>query len=107
MYGNIGLPTAKGSGTSGYVQRSLAYVNKSNYQTGNYKEILQKFKENAAPIKRKANIEIIEHEQKHKIESELFDLAEKLKEEQKLSDLEIEKKIDIKRKELYEELKKK
>ena len=90
MYGNIGLPTAKGSGTSGYVQKSLAYVNKKRYESGNYKEILQKFKDNPAPIKRRANKEIIEHELKHKIEAELYDIAEEVKKEGK-SEEEIEK----------------
>ena len=28
MYNGIGLPTAKGSGTSGYVQRNIAYYDK-------------------------------------------------------------------------------
>ena len=105
MYGNIGLPTAKGSGTSGYVQKSLAYVNKKRYESGNYKEILQKFKDNPAPIKRRANKEIIEHELKHKIEAELYDIAEEVKKEGK-SEEEIEKIIKEKRKELYDNMNK-
>ena len=101
MYGNIGLQTAKGSGTSGYVQKSLAYINKRNYESGNYKEVLQKFKDNPALSKRKVNNEIIQHELKRKIESELYDLAESLKEQNETN---IEEKIKEKRAELYKEL---
>ena len=106
MYGNIGLPTAKGSGTSGYVQKSLAYINKKNYQPGNYKEILDKFRENPLSTKRKPNQEIIIHELKHKIECELFEYAEILRAQKKLSEKEITAAINKKRMELQQNIKK-
>ena len=28
MYGNVGLPTARGSGTNGYIQRNLSFIKK-------------------------------------------------------------------------------
>lgn len=103
MYGNIGLSSAKGSGTSGYVQKSLAFVGNKYQTTSNYKEVLQKFKDNPAPQKKKANNEIIEHELKHKIEVELYIFGEKLKEDKK--DLnQIEEEIAKKRSELYTNL---
>ena len=77
MYNGIGLGTARGSGTSGYVQKSLAFV-RPRTKMQNYKEVLEKFKENPALPKKKANIEIILHEKKHKIESDLFIYMEKL-----------------------------
>jgi serine/arginine repetitive matrix protein 2 len=79
MYNGIGLSTARGSGTSGYVQKNLAAVKKFKPLTGNYKEVLEKFKENPAQTKKKANIEIIEHEKKRKIESELYLEAEEMR----------------------------
>lgn len=103
MYGNVGLPTAKGSGTSGYVQKSLAFIGWKKYDSSNYKEVIQKFRENPVPLKRKANVEILEHEKLHKIESQLFDFAEELQNEGKLNEKEIEEKINLKRKELLSE----
>ncbi len=73
MYGGIGLATARGSGTSGYVQKNRALVKPKN--NTNYKDILQDFKNNPAPTKKKANFDLIEHEKKHKIENELFRLS--------------------------------
>ena len=57
MYGDVGLPTTKGSGTNGYIQRSLAYINRKEYQPGGYKAIIEKFREQPAPTKRKINNE--------------------------------------------------
>lgn len=101
MYGNVGLQTAKGSGTSGYVQKSLAYISYNKNQGTNYGEILQKFRANPVPIKRRANQEIIEHEKLHKIEAILFEYGETLKKEN-ITESEIEEKITKKRKELLE-----
>jgi len=103
MYNGIGLSTARGSGTSGYVQKSLAFV-KPRQVIHNYKEVLDKFKENPAPTKKKANIEILEHETKHKIEVQLYNYMETLK-DQNLSIDEIEKSVAIKREELYADIK--
>jgi hypothetical protein len=103
MYNGIGLNTPRGSGTSGYVQKNLAFV-RSKQMTNNYKEILQKFKENPAPVKKRANQEIIEHELKHKIEVQLFNYAEELK-AKNTDTKEIENLVGKKRLALYEKLK--
>jgi serine/arginine repetitive matrix protein 2 len=79
MYNGIGLTTARGSGTSGYVQKNLAAVKKFKPMTGNYQEILQKFKENPVETKKRANLDIIEHEKKRKIEAELYIIAEEMR----------------------------
>jgi hypothetical protein len=76
MYNGIGLTTPRGSGTSGYVQKNLSFV-KPKVKT-NYKDILQGFKDSPAPAKKKANIEIVEHEQKYKIEVQLDKMRQKL-----------------------------
>ena len=103
MYQYVGLETTKGSGTNGYIQKSLAYIPKREYQPGGYKSIIEGFKEKPAATKRKINNEIIEHEMKYKIESELYDLSLKLR-ESKLSEKEIEEKINQKRKEMYKDI---
>jgi len=102
MYNGIGLNTPRGSGTSGYVQKSLAFV-KPRQVIHNYKEVLEKFKENPAPTKKKANSEIIEHEMKHKIEVQLFNYMEDLK-EKKLNEAEIHILVNKKREDLYSNL---
>jgi len=104
MYNGIGLNTPRGSGTSGYVQKNLAFV-RPKQMTNNYKEILQKFKENPAPTKKRANQDIIEHELKHKIEVDLFNFAEDLK-NKKTDPKEIEKLLATKRTALYDKLNK-
>lgn len=104
MYNGIGLNTPRGSGTSGYVQKNLAFV-RQKQMTNNYKEILQKFKENPAPTKKRANQDIIEHELKHKIEVELFTYAEELR-VKNTDPKEIENLVATKRIALFEKLKK-
>ena len=103
MYNGIGLTTPRGSGTSGYVQKSLAFV-KPRQIVHNYKEVLDKFKENPAPTKKKANVDIIEHETKHKIEVQVFEYMEQLK-NNNVEDEEINNLVNKKRDELYDNLK--
>ena len=100
MYGGVGIVSAKGTGTNGYVERALGYLPK-DYKPGSYGEIIRQMKSNPAPVKRKINDEIILHEEKHKIEVELYDLKEKYIEEKKYSMKEIEEKINKERKRLY------
>ena len=100
MYGGVGLPSAKGTGTNGFVERALGYLPK-DYKPGSYGEIIRQMKSNPAPIKRKINDEIILHEEKHKIEVELYDLKEKYLKEKKYKEKEIEEKINNERKRLY------
>ena len=76
MYNGIGLTTPRGSGTSGYVQKNLSFV-KPKLKT-NYKDILQQFKDSPAPAKKRANIDIINHEQKYQIEVQLDKMKLKL-----------------------------
>ena len=100
MFGGVGLPSAKGTGTNGYVERALGYLPK-DYKPGSYGEIIRQMKANPAPIKRKINDDIILHEEKHKIEVELFDLREKFENEKKYNEDEINEKINNERKRLY------
>ena len=100
MFGGVGLPSAKGTGTNGYVERALGYLPK-DYKPGSYGEIIRQMKANPAPIKRKINDEIILHEEKHKIEVELYDLKERYENEKKYTEEEIKEKINAERKRLY------
>ena len=100
MFGGVGLPSAKGTGTNGYVERALGYLPK-DYKPGSYGEIIRQMKANPAPIKRKINDDIILHEEKHKIEVQLYDLKEKYENENKYTPEEIIEKINSERKKLY------
>ena len=100
MFGGVGLPSAKGTGTNGYVERNFGYLPK-DYKPGSYGEFIRQMKANPAPMIRKINDEIILHEEKHKIEVELYDLKEKYENEKKYTEDEIKDKINSERKRLY------
>ena len=63
MYNGIGLTTARGSGTNGYVTRNLAFVHstkdKIKYKTD---EEIQKL--DSTISHKKPNLEILDHERK-------------------------------------------
>jgi serine/arginine repetitive matrix protein 2 len=71
MYNGVGLQTARGSGTSGFVQRNLSHLlpgqkpKLSDYGT----ELKQRLKENPLLPPKEPNAEILEHERKRKIEA--------------------------------------
>ncbi|CAI2376795.1 unnamed protein product [Moneuplotes crassus] len=62
MYNGVGLQTARGSGTSGYVQKSLAYAQQKRSQKNDYVEQLKKMRENPLPPPKPANRAILDHE---------------------------------------------
>lgn len=79
MYNGIGLQTARGSGTNGYVQRNLAFVHQTKDKV--------KYKTEEEIIKwdlitqKKPNQEILDHERKRKIELRCLELREELEED--------------------------
>lgn len=77
MYNNIGLMTARGSGTSGYVQKNLAHIKPTRKQDEFLKE-MKAMKENVIEARKKANPEIILHEMKRDIELKKILLQEEL-----------------------------
>mmetsp|Transcript_19027 Transcript_19027/g.48835 ORF Transcript_19027/g.48835 Transcript_19027/m.48835 type:complete len:448 (+) Transcript_19027:588-1931(+) len=87
MYNGIGLLTARGSGTSGYVS-----TNKFNLRgpprTGGGPVALDA----EGPKQKKANQDIIEHNRKREIEAKVFELQDQL-EEDGLGDAEIESEV--------------
>lgn len=79
MYNGIGLPTPRGSGTNGYVQRNWATVKKAkdkvNYRTEDEIEKID------SAGNRQPNSEILDHERKRKIEVKCIELEEVLEEQ--------------------------
>ncbi|XP_050739850.1 serine/arginine repetitive matrix protein 2-like [Eriocheir sinensis] len=79
MYNGIGLQTARGSGTNGYVQRNLALVrtskSKIDFRT---EEELQKAADSAV---RGPNAEIREHAKKRALELKCAEMQDLMKEQ--------------------------
>lgn len=79
MYNNIGLQTARGSGTNGYVQRNLSLLRsrkeKVEYHTN---EDLAKLEQINT---KKPNQEILEHERKRQIELKCMELQDVMEEQ--------------------------
>ncbi|CAA3028064.1 Hypothetical predicted protein [Olea europaea subsp. europaea] len=101
MYNGIGLQTARGSGTNGYIQANKFFIRpKTN------KVVTDSFKgfesgQGTAGVTGKANKEILEHDRKRQIELKLLVLEEKLT-DQGYTDAEINEKLDEARKTLEE-----
>ena len=79
MYNGIGLTTARGSGTNGFVTRNLAFVHttkdKIKYKT---EEEIQKLDSQS---QRKPNQEILDHERKRKLELKCLEFRDKLEDQ--------------------------
>lgn len=100
MYNGIGLPTARGSGTNGYVQKNLSNL-KYNYDRS---DTNRKNVTSPLPSQRKVDKGIIEHEERRKIEIECCKLRYDLENENVSEDI-IESKVIKLRKELLENFK--
>ena len=79
QYG-LGSTSARGTGTSGYIQRNLSQLQRPKQQSS------------SAPQLREPNPEILEHDRKRKIEIECIKLRDLL-EEQQLPEEEIEAQV--------------
>ena len=68
MYNGIGLTTARGSGTSGYIQKNMSFlgapgsIQSTKFKQKDYGQILKEMKENPTPLPRPPNPEILKHE---------------------------------------------
>jgi len=91
MYNGVGLDTARGSGTNGYVQRNLAHIKVSKDKTSYRSE--DDIKRMEATLNRPPNEEILEHERRRKIEVKCFELQE-LMTDQGFPEDEIESKVN-------------
>ncbi|KAL2112371.1 hypothetical protein VUR80DRAFT_7834 [Thermomyces stellatus] len=98
MSSNVGLPTPRGSGTSGYVQRNLAHMKPRDYGTPYPQDAESRQK------LRKPDKDILEHDAKREVELKVIDLQDEL-EEEGLDEEEIEKRCDELRAKLLADLK--
>ncbi|KAH7054981.1 hypothetical protein BKA57DRAFT_389606, partial [Linnemannia elongata] len=92
-YNGIGLSTARGSGTNGYVVRNLSTL---KYRQRDFKPTDPYDDE---PKLRKPNAELVLHEQKRSIEIKCATLQDEL-EDEGLEEAEIEKQVDALREKL-------
>jgi len=95
MYNGIGLATARGSGTNGYVQRNTAFIMKGKEDVKFKTE--EDIRRLDAAANREPNQGILDHERKRKLEVKCMELEEVL-EEQGYTDAEIEEKVSAYRK---------
>lgn len=75
MFNNIGLPTPRGSGTNGYIQRSLATC---PIKRSGPKDDLKIVK---AKVRTRMDPSLLEHERRRAVEVQLLELIDKLKAE--------------------------
>ncbi|KAK3587267.1 hypothetical protein CHS0354_034412 [Potamilus streckersoni] len=99
MYNGIGLQTARGSGTNGYVQRNVAFIKKHKDRVDYKSE--EELKKLDAQLVKQPNREILDHERKRKVELKCMEMQE-LMEEQGYSKEEIETKVSTFRKMLID-----
>lgn len=79
MYNGIGLQTARGTGTNGYVQRNLSHV-RNHKETVEYKPD-EEIKKLEAYISKKGNAELLKHDRKRKIEVKCLEMEEMMAEQ--------------------------
>ncbi|GJQ11866.1 hypothetical protein GpartN1_g3657.t1 [Galdieria partita] len=87
MYNGIGLPTPRGSGTNGYVQRNVANVSHPSRRAGY--QVPKKQNEDLLERESKPDPDILEHERRRKAVVLSLELEEKLKNENILKEEQI------------------
>ncbi|CAI9755556.1 unnamed protein product [Fraxinus pennsylvanica] len=93
MYTGIGLQTARGSGTNGYIQANKFFIRPKTNKVVTDSSKGFEIGQGTAGVTRKANKEILEHDRKRQIELKLLVLEEKLT-DQGYTDAEIAEKLD-------------
>ncbi|WVQ71932.1 hypothetical protein IAR50_001474 [Cryptococcus sp. DSM 104548] len=100
MYGNVGLQTARGSGTNGYVTKNSAHLRvRDGPPGGPFGGFNRDDDTHKAPIYRAPDQGILEHERKRRIEVKVMELRDELEEAGKDED-EIDEECDQLRKKL-------
>lgn len=92
MYNGIGLQTARGSGTNGYIQTNKFFVRSKTNKVSTEGKGFDPG-QGIAGVTRKANKEILEHDRKRQIQLKLVVLEDKLT-DQGYTDAEISEKLD-------------
>ncbi|ODV87821.1 hypothetical protein CANARDRAFT_5135 [[Candida] arabinofermentans NRRL YB-2248] len=109
-YNGIGLNTAKGTGTNGYVQRNLSNDVSNRRDGTNGRLFLQREKAKASFEKRQNRREVEKdqaltlHERKRQVEVKVMEYRDELEEDESLDDEEIEYRVADYRAYLSEEL---
>jgi len=102
-FDNVGLSTPRGSGTSGYVQRSLAHLKPRDrgapYPPRGRDNDLDSFRHR----QRQPDKAILEHDRKREVEVKVFELRDKL-EDEGVDEDEIDTQCDTLRKDLLEKM---
>ncbi|KAH0478102.1 MAG: uncharacterized protein KVP18_004154 [Porospora cf. gigantea A] len=100
MFNGVGLPTPRGSGTSGYVKKNLSFVKTRRHDSEVKQQLINK-KTPTPHRERRQNDEILKHEEKRKLEAQV---AEKMEEweDEGLDEEEVERKAVELRKQLTE-----
>ncbi|OAC98853.1 hypothetical protein MUCCIDRAFT_123979, partial [Mucor lusitanicus CBS 277.49] len=100
MYNGIGLSTPRGSGTNGYVIRNLSFVKPP---PSDRERNTNDFKSN--PKVKKANMAILDHDRKRKVEVKCMELTIKL-EDEGMDEAAIEEKVQELRDQLMADIEK-
>ncbi|KAI1705604.1 cwf21 domain-containing protein [Ditylenchus destructor] len=90
MYNNVGVTTPRGSGSSGYTQKNFASLPTSQNKSVSTKEAVAR---SEAEVNRKPNPELLDHENKRKLEMKCLEMQD-LMEEKGHSEVEIRQKVD-------------
>ncbi|XP_014749551.1 PREDICTED: serine/arginine repetitive matrix protein 2-like [Sturnus vulgaris] len=82
MYNGIGLPTPRGSGTNGYVQRNLSALRpKKGGAGGDPPPGEEELRRLEAALAKKPNPDILDHQRKRRVELKCLELAELMEEQ--------------------------
>jgi hypothetical protein len=98
MYNGIGVQTARGTGTSGHVMKSLGTLRPERHDVRKIKEMRER-----SVVAKEADPAIIYHNSLRKVEVVLCELRDDL-EEEGLSESEIEERVSAKRAELRQRI---
>lgn len=100
MYNGIGLPTARGSGTSGYVQKNLSQlkpstlIRKPTSVSHDGDSPYSSTMSSSRPALRRTSEDIIKHNQKRQVEVRVMEYVSELEEAKRYAEEEIEAKAD-------------
>ena len=100
MYNGVGIPTARGTGTNGYVQKNWSHVKRKT--NVDYRNEQKRVDAQGPPKAKKPNAEILEHERKRKVELRIAEFEDAM-EEQGYSEAEIEKETSALREKMKSE----
>lgn len=100
-YNGIGIPTARGTGTNGFVQKSQVNVRDSNFSK---RERIARENEKSAKLVKIVNKdkELVDHEYKRQLEIKVSEYRDQLEDDESLGDDEIEEACKKYRQELLE-----